>query len=196
MHEFTIPCRISLPLSVARHNLVPWLQERIAEQKRIDSATSGVERPLQDTAQPSTTSPHARDVQLLLPGDLKKGKAGPKQMFSDRGWSGSYSRWDEWIDVRLAFQTSVQIKQAVQSGLPTLAVDVPMLAFETMAKNAAWTKDDEQEAWKSVLASLPAQQAGYAYQIKDAIAKRRDDGCKFILLFAVRGERVCLLDLS
>lgn len=64
-----------------------------------------------------------------------------------------------------------------------------------MAKSAAWTKDDDQEAWKSVLAGFPAQQAGYAYQIKDAVAKRREEGCKFILLFAVRGERVCLLDL-
>lgn len=177
--HFKIKSVLNKTLAVARHDLVPWLQERIAEQKRIDVATSGVERPLQDSAQSSATPSHARGVQLLLPGDLKKGKAGPKQLFSDR-----------------AFQTSVQIKEAVQSGLPTLAVDVPMLAFETMAKNAAWTKDDEQEAWKSVLASFPAQQAGYAYQIKDAISKRREDGCKFILLFAVRGERVCLLDLS
>jgi eukaryotic translation initiation factor 2-alpha kinase 4 len=80
--------------------------------------------------------------------------------------------------------------------LPTLAVDVPIPVFEAMAKNAAWTKDDDQDAWKSVLAGFPAQQTGYAHQIKDAIAKRRDEGCKFILLFAVRGERVCLLDLS
>ena len=90
----------------------------------------------------------------------------------------------------------MQIKQAVQSGLPTLAVDVPVLAFEAMAKNAAWTKEDDHEAWKAVLAGFPAQQSGYAYQIKDAIVKRREEGCKFILLFAVRGERVCLLDLE
>ena len=70
-----------------------------------------------------------------------------------------------------------------------------MPAFEAMAKNAAWAKDDDQEAWKSVLASFPAQQTGYAHQIKYAIAKRREEGCKFILLFAVRGERICLLDL-
>jgi len=72
-------------MSVTRHDLVPWLQERIAEQKRIDSVTSGAERLLQDGAPPSAAPPSARDVQLLLPGDLKKGKAGPKQMFSDRG---------------------------------------------------------------------------------------------------------------
>ena len=70
---------------VARHDLVPWLQERIAEQKKIDAATSGVERPLQDISQLSAAPPNTRDVQLLLPGDIKKGKAGPKQMFSDRG---------------------------------------------------------------------------------------------------------------
>lgn len=70
---------------MARHDLIPWLRERIAEQKKIDAATSGVERPLQDNAQSSAILPSARDVQLLLPGDLKKGKAGPKQLFSDRG---------------------------------------------------------------------------------------------------------------
>ena len=77
---------------VARHELVPWLQERIAEQKRIDAVTSGVERSLQDSALPSTAPPSTRDVQLLLPGDLKKGKAGPKQMFSDRGFTRLHSR--------------------------------------------------------------------------------------------------------
>jgi translation initiation factor 2-alpha kinase 4 len=79
--------------------------------------------------------------------------------------------------------------------MPTLAVDVPAPAFEAMAKNAAWTKDDDQEAWKAVLASFPAQQTAYAHQIKDAVAKRREEGCMFIFLFAVRGERVCLLEL-
>ena len=77
-----------LRVVVARHDLVPWLQERIAEQKRIDAATSGVDRPLQDHAQPSAALPSVRDVQLLLPGDSKKGKAGPKQMFSERGLTG------------------------------------------------------------------------------------------------------------
>lgn len=70
---------------MARRDLVQWLQERISEQKRIDAATSGVEHPLQDSAHPSAIPPTARDVQLLLPGDSKKGKAGPKHMFSLRG---------------------------------------------------------------------------------------------------------------
>ena len=182
---------------MARHELVAWLQEKIAEQKRIDATTSGAEPPLQDSASPSAAPSGARDVQVLLPGDLKKGKgkAGPKQMFSARGPIRRYSQLDIQANNRLAFQTSVQIKEAVQSGLPTLAIDVGVPTFEAMAKNAAWTREDDHEAWKYVLASFPAQQTGYAYQIKDAIVKRREEGCKFILLFAVRGERVCLLDL-
>ena len=159
--------------------------------------TSGAERSLQDSALPSTVPPGARDVQLLLPGDLKKGKAGPKQLFSQRGLIliCLHTRRNVRTNDCLAFETSVQIKQAAQSGLPTLAVDVPGPTFEAMAKNAGWTREDDQETWKAVLASFPAQQTGYAYQIKDAIAKRREEGCKFILLFAVRGERVCLLDI-
>lgn len=70
---------------VARHELVSWLQEKIVEQKRIDAVTSGAERPPQDSALPPTVPSSARDVQILLPGDLKKGKAGPKQKFSERG---------------------------------------------------------------------------------------------------------------
>lgn len=181
---------------MARHELVPWLQERIAEQKRIDAATSGVERSIQDSPLPSATLPSARDVQLLLPGDLKKGKAGPKQRFSNRGLIHSQDRRNTRTDHFQAFKASVEVERAVQSGLPTLAVDAPQLAFEAMAKNAAWTREDDHEAWKAVLANFPAQQSGYAYQIKDAVVKRREEGCKFLLLFAVRGERVCLLDLS
>lgn len=89
--RISAPCYICLRFQVARHDLVPWLQERIVEQKRVDAATSGVERPVQDSAQLSTVPPSARDVQLLLPGDLKKGKAGPKQRFSDRGLTSLHS---------------------------------------------------------------------------------------------------------
>jgi eukaryotic translation initiation factor 2-alpha kinase 4 len=91
---------------------------------------------------------------------------------------------------------STQIKQTIQSGLPTLAVDVPDAAFEAMSKNSAWTTDDNPEAWKTIYTSFPAQQTAYAYQIREAIEKRKEDGCKFVLLFAVRSERVCLLDLA
>jgi len=90
---------------------------------------------------------------------------------------------------------SMQVKHAVQSGLPTLAVDVPDVVFEAMAKDTEWITDENPEAWRTILASFPTQQTAYAYQIKEAIGKRKEEGCKFVLLFTVRGERVCLLDL-
>lgn len=76
---------------VARQDLVVWLQDKIAEQKRIDANTSGAERLLIEHSAPlavpsSKDNVNARDVQLILPGDLKKGKGGPKQIFYDRGW--------------------------------------------------------------------------------------------------------------
>jgi eukaryotic translation initiation factor 2-alpha kinase 4 len=79
--------------------------------------------------------------------------------------------------------------------LPTLAVDVPIPALEAMARSAAWIQYDNPEAWKSVLANFTAQQTEYAHQIKDAVQKKWEEGCRYLLLMAVRGERVCLLDL-
>ena len=94
-YSLVAPRRIHLRFLVARHDLVPWLQERIAEQKRIDATTSGAERALQDSTPLSPAPPSARDVQLLLPGDSKKGKAGPKQLFSERGLIRPHSQRTE-----------------------------------------------------------------------------------------------------
>jgi hypothetical protein len=77
-------------LSVARQDLVSWLQEKIFEQKRVDAHTSGAERFFVEHGAPISVSSgkdnsSVRDVQLILPGDLKKGRGGPKQIFADRG---------------------------------------------------------------------------------------------------------------
>lgn len=97
-------------------------------------------------------------------------------------------------DSRLAFQTGVQIKSAVQSGLPTLAIDVPPVAFDCMTRNSAWVT--EEDAWKTILAAFSNQHVSYAQQIREAAAKRKAEGCHYLLLFAVREERVQLLTLS
>jgi eukaryotic translation initiation factor 2-alpha kinase 4 len=78
---------------VARHDLVPWLQERIAEQKRIDVTTSGVEHLLQGdlSAQWAAAPSNAGDVQLLLPGYMKRARGGPGLLFSERGLDGPRS---------------------------------------------------------------------------------------------------------
>lgn len=185
---------------VARQDLVVWLQEKIAEQKRIDANTSGAERLVIEHSAPILPSNkdnvNARDVQLILPGDLKKGKGGPKQIFLDRGSMLLFSSPSAFLTlIFVAFAMSTQVKQAVHSGLPTLAMDVSDAVFEAMVKNTGWITDEDPEAWRAILSSFPTQQNTYAYQIKEAIGKRKEEGCKFVLLFAVRGERVCLLDL-
>ena len=79
--------------AVSRSELVPWLQQQIAEQKRVDLATSGT--PVLSDAQlpavvkePSTQ----QDLQLLLPVDTKKQRKHVKQLFTDRGEALFHSR--------------------------------------------------------------------------------------------------------
>lgn len=74
-------------LPVSRSELVPWLQQQIAEQKRVDATTSGVST-LSETAQGFVSSKEAgssADVQLVLPVDTKKQRKQTKQIFLDRG---------------------------------------------------------------------------------------------------------------
>jgi translation initiation factor 2-alpha kinase 4 len=78
--------------------------------------------------------------------------------------------------------------------LPILAVDVLPGVFDAMARNSVWITDEE--AWRAILNVFPAQHAAYAQQIREAAAKRKTEGHLFILLFAVREERVQLITLS
>lgn len=75
-----------------------------------------------------------------------------------------------------------------------LAVDVPIMVFEEMTKSSSWITDED--AWKSIIASFPPQHTAYAGQIRDAVTRRKADGHKYLLLFAVREERVFLITLS
>lgn len=75
--------------------------------------------------------------------------------------------------------------------MQVLAVDVPIAVFEALTKNAAWVNEDD--AWRSIVVGFPTGQTAYAQQVRDAAARRKADGLKFLLLFAVREERVGLL---
>jgi eukaryotic translation initiation factor 2-alpha kinase 4 len=187
--------------TVSRQQLVPWLQNQIAEQKRIDIATSGapvVSHSIHSIQHPPTSGKDTSDLQLLLPQDAKKQRKQVKQLFLDRGVFGNTTISIYPVHLTIipptAFQTGVQIKTAVQSGLPTLAIDVTQTIFDAMTKNSAWVT--EEDAWKPILASFSNQQALYAQQVREAAAKRKAEGCHYILLFAVREERVHLLALS
>ncbi|KAJ6607583.1 kinase-like domain-containing protein [Mycena sp. CBHHK59/15] len=165
---------------LTRQELVAWLQQQIAEQKRVDTATSSAPRfsdSLTTHLPPGKEVAASSDLQLLLPVDTKKQRKQVKQLFMDR-----------------AFETAVEIKSAVQAGMPTLAVDVLPAVFDSMIRSPAWLTDEE--AWKSLATAFPAQQSAYAQQVREAAQKRRTEGHSFILLFAVREERVQLLNLT
>jgi eukaryotic translation initiation factor 2-alpha kinase 4 len=75
--------------SVSKPELVPWLQEQIAEQKRIDAETSGTTVTIlpensQGPARSKSSGP-VPDVQLVLPGDIRKQRKQTKQIFFEKG---------------------------------------------------------------------------------------------------------------
>ncbi|THH00815.1 hypothetical protein EW026_g1755 [Hermanssonia centrifuga] len=165
---------------VSRQELVAFLHQQIAEQKRMDASMSGA--PLVSESSHSFGAPKevagSVDVQLILPTDAKKQRKQTKQMFLDR-----------------AFEFGLELKNtASQSGIPTVAVDVPTTVFEEMIKNTGWVTDED--AWKAIATSFPPQHSAYAHQVREAIIKRKADGCKFLILFAVREERAFLLTLN
>ncbi|OCH91731.1 Serine/threonine-protein kinase [Obba rivulosa] len=163
---------------VSRQELVPFLQQQIAEQRRIDASISGVSTITEGAPAPGAAKEHSlsSDVVLQLPGDVKKLRKQTKQMFLDR-----------------AFDIYMQVKNSVASGMPSLAVDVPPSVFEEMTKHTSWITDED--AWKPIAASFPPQHSAYASQIREAVLRRKADGHKFLLLIAVREERVFLLTL-
>lgn len=88
----------------------------------------------------------------------------------------------------------MDVRSSIQSGMPTVAVDVPPNMFDAMVRNASWVTDEE--AWKPLMAAFPPQTSAYAHQVREAVAKRKAEGHHYVLLFAVREERIQLLDLS
>lgn len=95
--------------------------------------------------------------------------------------------------VPTAYEKGEQIKLAVQNGMPILAVDVPTSLFDAMAKATGWITDDE--AWRTIISSFAPSHSAYAGQVREVVVKRRADGHPFLLLFAVREERIHLLSL-
>jgi eukaryotic translation initiation factor 2-alpha kinase 4 len=77
--------------------------------------------------------------------------------------------------------------------MPILAVDVPTSLFDAMTKSAGWITDDD--AWRTIISSFAPTHSAYAAQVREAVGKRRSDGHPFLLLFAVREERIHLLSL-
>ena len=86
----------------------------------------------------------------------------------------------------------MKLKDAFLHGdVPVIAADVPSVAFDQLTRSSSWVTDEE--AWKVILSSFPTQHIPYAHQVREAVAKRKEDGLKFVILFAVREEKPSLL---
>ncbi|KAG9310494.1 hypothetical protein JVU11DRAFT_9640, partial [Chiua virens] len=172
--------KVKSVLRVTRQDLVGWLHQQIAEQKRIDSSTSGTAG--YPSAIPAAiggkdTSGGGSEIQLLLPVDTKKQRKQVKQILLDR-----------------AYERGTNLKTAITNGVPMLAIDVPGTVFDALVKSATWIHDDE--TWKPIVAAMPPLQTTYAFQLRDAVAKRKAEGHPFIILYATREERIQILSLS
>jgi len=175
---------------VSRQDLVAWLQQQIVEQKRMDASTSGVQSPMESLA--TVTTPMREHtissdmVQLILPnseGNLKKQRKATKAAF----WEKSSEMYES-------------LRTGMQAGVPMVSVDVSTATLEALGKlapSSRWLTDDE--AWRAALNSEPvclAQHAGYLGTVREAIARKKAEGHRFLLIFGVRDETVLLLTLS
>ncbi|KAF9231990.1 hypothetical protein BU15DRAFT_90768 [Melanogaster broomeanus] len=164
---------------VSRQDLVGWLHQQIAEQTRVDSSTSGVSG-YPDTLQSTLsgrTSSGGNDVQLVLPVDTKKQRKHVKQILLDK-----------------AYDRGAHLKAAIQNGMPMLVIDVPSTVFDSLVRSPNWINDED--AWKALVAPMPALQTAYANQVREAAAKRKAEGHAFIILYATREERIQVLSLT
>lgn len=95
-----------------------------------------------------------------------------------------------------AFEKAKAIKNAFQTNMPILAVDVSQAHFEAMLRSPAWITDEE--AWKAMTMTFPNPPGypGYTSSIREAVQKRKLEGHAYILLFAVREDRSQLLALG
>ncbi|KIK54868.1 hypothetical protein GYMLUDRAFT_206162 [Collybiopsis luxurians FD-317 M1] len=168
---------------VSKSDLIGWLQHEIGEQKRIDATTactpasSRLGAPVSQIARSSAViAPGSSDVQLCLPQETKKQRRQVKQMFLDRAYDVS-------SDLKATFQSP--------NGMPVVAVDISSSLFDALTRNAAWLTDEE--AWKTIVGEFST--AGYAQQVRDAVAKKKNEGNSWILLVGVKEERAGLLNL-
>jgi len=160
---------------VTRAELVGFLQQNLAEQRRTDSETTG----LIAVGEGGTSAPKEGDmasIQLIL--QDKKQLKHNKRILLDK-----------------AFELRAQVQEACRSNIPVIAVHVPPDSFGAMISNPAWVREDGHEAFKIVAATFPPP-SSYATQIREAIIARSSEGHRFVLLMSLREDRIHLIDLE
>jgi eukaryotic translation initiation factor 2-alpha kinase 4 len=172
---------------VSRHDLVSFLQSQIAEQRKIDVATStsaGV--PTQTLTKEPTAS---ENLQLVLLQDANRKVKKPPKGVKD----SINPAKDKAGDLVHGFSNS--LRQSFQQGLPIVAVDIPALAFNAMISDASAGWLTNEDAWKAVLAAMPHIPSARAAAIREAVFKNKEEGKRHVLLFHVQDERAFLFTL-
>ena len=75
-----------------------------------------------------------------------------------------------------------------------LAIDVPSAVFDTLIRSPVWIHDED--VWKTVVAAMPPLQTAYAVQLREAVAKKKAEGHPYVVLYAIREERIQILGFS
>ena len=75
-----------------------------------------------------------------------------------------------------------------------LGLDLPSTVFDILSRGDQWVTDDE--VWRAVVAGLASSERGYANQIRDVVLRRKEEGAKFLMLYAVKEDRLAVLNFS
>jgi len=173
---------------VNAHELVPWLNERIAEQRRSDMATSGTKAVI---APPVTTAASASssvtrdanaanvpDIQVIIAGDSYNSKY-QKHRFKVH-------------HAEKASAVETELRNSSSSGLPIFVVETTPKALEAMTRNTSWLSSEA--ALKALLSDFKEDlQFPVAQQLRDAIQRKITEtgvSTKMVGLMALKEDRL------
>ena len=167
-----------------RKELAGWLQEKIAEQRRIDASYGPAATPITTKKEddPVASGPEA-EIRLVLPPEPLTSRGKNKVVRKHRHGTKSV-----YYDKARDFATSVQ------SMLPVIGVDMPSEFLSQLAFDLGWIHDDD--AWRTVLHTLPTSDRGYANHMREAVLDHCKNPGGNVWLFNVRDARGFLLQVT
>jgi translation initiation factor 2-alpha kinase 4 len=171
--------------------LAAWLQEKIAEQRRVDASYGpGAHPPVattkKDDNDPTTAGVEA-DIRLVIPDSLTS-RGGGKHNKDPKIRKHRHGTKNVYYDKAGAFA------QSVQSTLPVIGVDLPSELINSLAFDLHWIHDDD--AWRTVMHSVPGGERKYTNAVREAVQVHCKSPGGNVWLFNVRDARGFLLQIA
>ncbi|KAH7340654.1 kinase-like domain-containing protein [Rhizoctonia solani] len=162
------------PQTVARNDLVPWLEHHLAEQRKAEV----IEGTVPSGTEPALREAHQNSIHVLVPGEgHRKQRKQSKNIFLEK-----------------AQELQNAVRETASTGIQILAVDVPAPAFNAMTSGTSWLSDDD--VWKTtVLTAFPKDQTAHAMHVREEFIAKKAEGHKLLLLLSVRDDRAFLFTL-